>query len=551
MAFKVKLVSSLCKVFPAIVPDKTIRKGSVLRNEIYSFQAAYYSDEFWSDVEISINSPLAEYVSVRQVELVPVDYLPPLDDDALLNSPGLAPDLLQELWHNQIMTAAGQWRSLWISVNIPENAVPGEFPVKIIFTRISPDGKRKVVAAPVLNLKVLEATLPAQKLHVTHWFHSDCIAEYYGVDIFSEKYWEYCEKFISNAVVHGMDTLLTPLFTPPLDTQVGGERPTVQLVKIKEKNGKFDFDFSLLERWITMGRRCGIKLFEMAHLFTQWGAKATPKIIVETAQGNQRIAGWDVPADSPLFEKFLAQFFPALTGFLNEKKLQDKVFFHCSDEPRKNHLKSYAFASALLRKYLKGFKIVDALSRIELFKHGYVDIPVVCEHHYAPYRDIKLPERWIYYCCEPYTEYPNRFVHTPSARNRIFGTLMYCYRIDGFLHWGFNFYYSRFSRFKIDPFACTTAYHAFPAGDAYLVYPGENGIPLDSIRHEVFREALQDMRLLQLLEKYYSRDKLLRELNRFAVGTELDLLDYPKTEIAVLKLRKKLESMLKQINGKK
>ena len=541
MSFKAKLVSSLCKVFPAVAPDKTIRWGSVLHNEIFAFQVAYYSDEFWSDIEISIDSPLEKYISVRQVGLVPVDYLPVLDEDSLLKSPGMAPDLLQELWQNRIMTAIGQWRSLWISVNIPADAPSGIFPVKIIFTRIHPDGKRKVVAAPVLNLKVLEAILPEQKLHVTHWFHSDCIAEYYNIDVFSEKYWE---KFIRNAVAHGLDTLLTPLFTPPLDTQVGGERPTVQLVKIKEQNGKYHFDFSLLERWINMGQRCGIRLFEMAHLFTQWGAKATPKIVVDTPQGMKRIAGWDVPADSPDFENFLSQFFPALTGFLKEKKLQDKVFFHCSDEPRKHHLKSYAFASTLLRKYLKGFKIVDALSRIELFKHGYVDIPVVCEHHYAPYREIELPERWIYYCCEPYTKYPNRFVHMPSARNRIFGTLMYCYRIDGFLHWGFNFYYSRFSRFKIDPFACTTAHHAFPAGDAFLVYPGENGIPLDSIRHEVFREALQDMRLLQLLENYYSRGELLQILNRFASGKELNLLDYPKTENAVLKLRRKLESML-------
>lgn len=544
MAFKVKLVSSLCKVFPAIVPDKTIRKGSVLRNEIYSFQAAYYSDEFWSDIEIGIDSPLAEHIRVRQVELVPVDYLPALDDDALLTVPGMAPDLLNELWQNRIMTATNQWRSLWITVDVPSHAAPGKFPIRIIFTRIAPDGKRKIMAMPVLELEIMDAVLKEQKLYVSHWFHSDCIAGFYGLEIFSEKHWEYCEKFIRNAVAHGMNTLLTPLFTPPLDTQVGGERPTVQLVKIKEENGEYHFDFSLLERWIDMAQGCGIKRFEMAHLFTQWGAKATPKIVVDTPQGTKRIAGWDVPANDPGFERFLAEFLPALTGFLTAKGLRDKVFFHCSDEPRKKHLKSYAFASTLMRKYLKGFKIIDALSRIELFKHGYVDTPVVCEHHYAPYRDIVLPERWIYYCCEPYTKYPNRFVHMPSARNRIFGTLMYCYDIDAFLHWGYNFYYSRFSRFKIDPFACTTAHHAFPAGDAFLVYPGENGIPLDSIRHEVFREALQDMRLLQLLENYYSRGELLRILNRFASGKELNLLDYPKTENAVLKLRRKLESML-------
>ena len=39
--------------------------------------------------------------------------------------------------------------------------------------------------------------------------------------------------------------------------------------------------------------------------------------------------------------------------------------------------------------------------------------------------------------------YTNRFIAMPSGRNRVGGFLLYKYGINGFLHWGFNFYYSQ------------------------------------------------------------------------------------------------------------
>src|SRR5690606_38890715 len=94
----------------------------------------------------------------------------------------------------------------------------------------------------------------------------------------------------------------------------------------------------------------------------------------------------------------------------------------------------------------------------------------------------------------------NRFFSLPSVRNRIIGVQLYKFGIQGFLHWGFNFWYSQYSVKAIDPFRVTDAGGAFPSGDAFVVYPGPEG-PLDSIRWEVFREALQDMRALELLEQ--------------------------------------------------
>lgn len=54
------------------------------------------------------------------------------------------------------------------------------------------------------------------KVPHTEWFHSDCLANYYGEEVFSEEYWRIVENFVKTAVKHRYNMLLTPIFTPPL-----------------------------------------------------------------------------------------------------------------------------------------------------------------------------------------------------------------------------------------------------------------------------------------------------------------------------------------------
>src|SRR5699024_9396764 len=113
---------------------------------------------------------------------------------------------------------------------------------------------------------------------------------------------------------------------------------------------------------------------------------------------------------------------------------------------------------------------------------------------------------WTYYCVGQFYEVSNRFMSMPSLRNRIYGLQLYKYKIIGILHWGYNFYNSQFSLEKINPYQVTDAGGAFPSGDAFLVYPGEDRHPEESIRMMVHEEALQDMRACELLESLAGRD---------------------------------------------
>ena len=95
-------------------------------------------------------------------------------------------------------------------------------------------------------MTVVPVTLPEQKLTFTQWFHGDCIAARYGVEIYAKEHWALLDKYMRMAAEHGMNMILTPVFTPALDTEIGKERPCTQLVEITKNDAGYHFDFPLL-----------------------------------------------------------------------------------------------------------------------------------------------------------------------------------------------------------------------------------------------------------------------------------------------------------------
>ncbi|OGV31024.1 MAG: hypothetical protein A2020_00110 [Lentisphaerae bacterium GWF2_45_14] len=540
--FQTRLLSSLTKVFgEESLPDTEFKNGSALLGEVYSFQLAYYSDRMIKDIGVSIDSPLKDIVQIRAVELAPCNVASNLfDDNFLKKSAGMYPDILNDFEKTQVVPC--QWRSLWITVNIPSSYKAEIYKIKISLNFELPEGP--VTKSEEFALEIINAALPEQILKHTEWFHSDCIATRYNAEVWSEKYWTLVEKFVKNASEHGINMILTPLFTPPLDTKVDGERLTVQLVDIEKKADKYSFEFSRLTRWIDMLFRNNIKYIEFSHLFTQWGAGHAPKIIARENGVEKKIFGWETDAAGDDYKNFLAQFLPALRRFIRENKLESICVFHISDEPGVQHMESYRKALEAAAPHLEGMTIMDALSSIDFYDSGLVKNPVPSNNHIEPFRERKIKDLWTYYCCSQAIKVPNRFFAMPSERNRILGMLLYDYEIGGFLHWGYNFWYSQYSIKEINPYEITDAGKAFPSGDAFLVYPGENG-PVDSIRHEVMREGLQDLRALKLLESMIGREKTSKLLKEDVNG-RFAMDNYPRGKEWLLNKRERINQAIKK-----
>lgn len=533
-----RIVSSLEKVFSDEAPScASLRELSALQNERVSFQLIFSSDK---STEYTVSVSGCEKSSFRIYNVVEVKSDLPATDDCdayfLRKTPGFYPDLLLPIDNNSFVALDGKWHSLWIELDTTNIDVGSHN----IFVTLS-NGKEK--ATNVLSLEVIGTQLPEQELMCTMWFHSDCLATRYGVEVFSDEHWRIMENYIKNAVEHGINFILTPLFTPPLDTEVGGERPTVQLVDVKVSENGYTFGFEKLDRFIKLCERCKVKYFEMSHLFTQWGAEHAPKIVADIDGEEKRIFGWDTDADSNEYVDFLRQFAAALTKFIDSRELRSRCRFHVSDEPSLDQYETYKRRAELIAELFPGFKVIDALSDVEFFDRGAVKYPIPSENHADAFVG-KSDEFWTYYCCCQRNEnVPNRFFAMPSARNRILGALLYKYNATGFLQWGYNFWYSQYSKTEIDPFQVTDADHAFPSGDSFVVYPGENGEPLNSLRLKVFYEALQDLRALRKLESLVGREKALEVA---FMGENPTFKNYPHGSTYILSLRERINSAIKE-----
>lgn len=252
----------------------------------------------------------------------------------------------------------------------------------------------------------------------------------------------------------------------------------------------------------------------------------------------EKIFGWHTPAVGE-YTRFLHAFLPELTARLKEWGIDTVTYFHLSDEPRPDDLDTYRQAKESVADLLKGYHTFDALSSYEFYRHGLVDKPIPGNNEIDEFLEHGLTDMWTYYCVGQYLEVSNRFMSMPSLRNRIYGLQLYKYDIIGILHWGYNFYNSQFSLEHINPYETTDAGGGFPAGDPFLVYPGEDGRPEESIRMMVHYEGLCDLRACRLLESLTSREYVM-ELIEENLAEPLTFKRYPKSDMYLIQLRSRI-----------
>lgn len=553
--FAVALVPSIEKCFIdagieslAKLPEEI----SILEGERFSFQIACRGvgesewmiarDRLRVMASITVEGIPEENFTVRRVRhvpsLMPSYRSPRVDIDYISTKPGFFPDLIDRLPSlSRVPLVYGQTNSYWVEV---EGLKPGCHSCSVTFSV----GDR----SETLNfkLKVLDASLPRQDMILTQWFHTDCLSTYYDCEVFSERYWKIVENFVNVAVKNGINMLLTPVFTPPLDTYIGGERPTVQLVDVNLNGGEYSFGFDKLDRWIDMCDRCGIKYFEISHFFTQWGAAHAPKVVANVDGIEKRIFGWETDAAEGEYPKFLNTFIPAFLDHMKKRGDDRRCYFHISDEPNIKQIEQYMKSKKVVEKLLEGYNIMDALSNYEFYEKGLLNMPIPASNHIKPFIENNVQNLWTYYCCSQNVNVSNRFFAMSGARTRSIGASFYKYDIAGFLQWGYNFYYDQMSYDFCNPYLDTTGDYFVMSGDTFSVYPSHDGKALESVRIVQFHEALQDVRAMKLLEKLTDKETVVGIVEEALGKVSFDKSNY--TTNAVLAMRKavndKIESLV-------
>lgn len=528
---KTKVVHPLYPIMPQHCPDREQRSYTMLNQEALSFQLAYRildgstKEEYFfvkAESELPLNCYVTGCVPVLHADYSTIQPVAPI---------GMYPDILipkrldlplqpMNSWNaiyyyepgEQLLLCAynDSWQGLWFAVNEEGDEVtPGSYTIRI--TLWNQAGKQ--VGEESVTVTVMEQSLPKQKTVYTNWFHYDCLADFYRVELFSDEYIRIMRDYIRKAVRNGMNMILLPAFTPPLDTPVGGERMTVQLVKVKVSEAGYEFDFSELRRFLRICQEEGITYFEHSHFFSQWRAEHAPKIVAEQDGVTRQIFGWGTDATGEEYIGFLRRYLTCLREILREEGLEKRILFHLSDEPDMRTYQSYQAVYEKLADLLEGYLVGDAMLEPQVMEQVPIRLPIaqtVSVKDFLHHRK----EVWCYYTGGMVEKgMSNRLIQLPRERNRILGIQMYYHGVQGFLHWGYNFYYGRLSKGLFDPKRNPCG--GFPnAGTSYMVYPAEDGTAYQSVRQKIFLDGLTDIRALELLEALTDRsvcEQLIRE----------------------------------------
>lgn len=561
------IYSSVSDILPTGITGETISAAKTLNCDTYSFKVAYSFSGTEKRTVLPVFFSIEGDFPIEEINVYKIGNVPIINpvansckkDYFVSDTPSLYPDPLYlmskgtvvekaeqngryfEEGQRTTLNACGAHSALWVEVNPDSKRLPaGKYTIECVFHSLTDNSE---LSRQKLSLEVLKTERCEQPLKCTNWFYCDSIADVYGVEMFSERHFGIIASYVRTAAKHGSNMILTPAFTPPLDTRVGKQRKTVQLIGVKKEGVKYIFDFSLFEKFVNICLENGIKYFEHSHFFTQWGAGHCPNIMATVDGEYKRIFGWETDAASEEYSSFLRQYVKALIPVLDKLGIKDRIYYHISDEPGEEHLDNYRNARRLLLELLPDIKTIDAMSSYEFYEQGIVDIPVVREISEDMDKFVKdCKEFWIYYTGGVIKDgNANRLITMPQSRNRLLGIHLYVAGAAGFLHWGYNYYYDVLTHGIFNPL-CDPCFYFGSPGTSYLVYPSLEGEAIPSQRIKVMREAFGDYTALKMLEEKIGRKKVLALINK-TLGREITVRDAVSEE-EILRLKDTVISML-------
>ena len=486
--------------------------------------------------------PAARAVKPYRIGYVPSLFDTPADGDDYyeIRPEKIYPDVLEEVDLGRLQSAPNCRHAFLFQIKDNEKIPVGDSTVTVRYYV-----ENKQMAKCSFVLRKLAAVLPKQKALSTCWMHYDSIEAQHNVKMFSRDFYKVFGSYLDAAVYSGQTMLLLPIITPAFDTEEGYERRTAQLLDIREDaEGNFSFDFAKMHAFIDFALAHGIEQFEIPPMFTQWGALHCPKILVKGTDGRtRRRFGWKNDSLADDYRRFLAALIPALVAEMRARGLEERTFFHVSDEPHKDQLERWQACKDMITPYLGNCRTLDACSDIEFAGKNEREYTVACEHKIKPFIEAGCRPLSTYFCCNPRGgHYPNRFMMQPLPRLIVLGASLWRYDIDLFLQWGFNFYNTFLSRREISPYGNTDCDAFYLSGDAYIVYPNYAGRSANmSIRLVAMREMWRLSRILYALEEKLGREAVTKILDDEGVTY---FNEYPTEEGWLFDFQNRLAAML-------
>ncbi len=375
------------------------------------------------------------------------------------------------------VTATEPTLALRFQMPITTGAQPG---TRDYTLRISADGdlaefRLTACIHPAVIPPVGRASFP-----YTNWFSFENIASRHGLTLWTEPYWRMLKAYAELMARGRQNTFLIPL---PVIFEMTPRGPLLNRARLR--------------RIVRVFTDAGLYFIEGGHVASRTG-------------GEWNAATFDVTlakvrATTPDGHAILVAICRQLMEEIDTNRWAARWIQHATDEPVAANAADYRILVGMVHKYMPGLPILDATMDPALV--GSVDIWCPQVQEYQAHREAFEAQRalgdrvWFYTCCFPGGPWLNRLLDQELLRPALFGWAAARFRLDGFLHWGFNQY-----RDDQDPFRMNVipnwgggaSANALPAGDTHVVYPGD-GAPWSGLRFEAQREGCEDYELLAQL----------------------------------------------------
>ena len=421
--------------------------------------------------------------------------------------PTETPVLVEDVIDNalKIDMKARRTYPVWVSIDVPFDAKPGMYSGEFIV--IFEGGN---FLSFDIKLEILDLVLPDPaewSFHLDLWQNPWSVARYHRVEPWSEEHWLLLEPILRMLADAGQKCLTATIVHRPWNGQTFD--PYGSMITWKcDGNGDWSFDYTLFDRWVRFGEKCGIteaincySMIPWDYVFYYYDSETGDFKSVKAVAGTEE------------YNEMWAAFLKDFTSHLNKQGWFEKTVIAMDERPVKDMLD----VISLVRSVTPGLKIALAGGDHEELYDEIHDYCFLIKHRLDPEMIRQRKQRGLpttfYVCCTPYR--PNTFTISPLYESAFMGWYAFAKGYSGFLRWAAN-------SWVLDPLH-DSSYDKWQSGDTFLIYPG----PRSSLRFERLREGIQDCEKLHIItsvleQKRSENQYYLRKLNRV-----LQRFEYP------------------------
>ncbi len=406
----------------------------------------------------------------------------------------LSPDMLDDLVYFDY--EKNTVRPVWITVNIPREAVPGNYQAAVHIK-----SNEKTLKTLLLNLEVRPHTLPPPAqwtYHLDFWQHPSAVARVNDLELWSDAHFRRMRPVMKRLADAGQKVITATLNKDPWNVQTYDPYADM-IIWTKNQDDSWTYDYTVFDRWISFMLSLGINKMINAYSIIPWNNE----IHYKNAATGKFVDVKAVPGTAAFIEMWT----PFLKDF--SKHLRAKGWLEITNiamDERSPEQMDAAFD--LLKKVAPelGISYADNHKTYRKYPNS-EDISISIGH---PFSSTDLEMRrgrglnsTFYTCCSD--PFPNQFTFSDPAESVYVAWFALANGFDGMLRWAYNSWVKnplQDSRFR-----------TWPAGDTYIVYPQNRS----SIRFERLREGIQDYEKARIIIKALKEKndtKGLRRLNQ-------------------------------------